>query len=222
MRRVDRWNRFIYTLWSPLYRLMVNAPWLKSARRRAFEILKIKAKDRVCLVGVGTGADFPFLPERVVAVGVDLSPAMLAKAKRNLPLPNRHISLQCANAENLPFPDEAFDVTVLTLIVSVAADGEACLREAVRVTKPAGRILVFDKFLRPGATASLGRRVLNLLTRTFGTNINRTFEPMISGLAVRVLRDETVALSGAFRAILLEKPRIPIVPNPTAKDRCSE
>ena len=205
MRRDDRWNRFIYAVWSPVYDLLVNAPLLKRARRRAFEILGIKPEERVCLVGVGTGADFPFLPEGVVAMGVDLSRAMLAKAKRNLPLRNRNISLQCANAEDLPFPDNTFDVTVLTLIVSVAADGDACMQEAVRVTKPGGRVLVFDKFLRQDVAPSSGRRALNLLTRTFGTNINRTFEPMISGLPVRVVKDESVALSGAYRAILLKK-----------------
>ena len=205
MRWVDCWNRFIYAAWSPVYDLLVHVPVLRRGRRRAFEILALKPEEHVCLVGVGSGADLPFLPDGAVAVGVDLSRAMLAKAKRNLPLGNRDSSLQCANAEDLPFPDNAFDVTVLTLIVSVAADGDACMREAVRVTKPGGRVLVFDKFLRQGIGPSLGRRALNLLTRTFGTNINRTFEPMISELPVRVMHDERVALSGAYRAILLEK-----------------
>lgn len=168
-------------------------------------MLTIRPGERVCLVGVGTGADFPFLPEDTTAVGLDLSRAMLSKAKRKLPMPGRDISLKCANAEDLPFPDDSFDVTILTLIVSVAADGGACMREAVRVTRPGGRLLVFDKFLPPSAPPSLARRVLNYLTRVFGTNINRSFEPMISGLAVRTIKDQGVLFSGAYRAILLEK-----------------
>ena len=146
---VNRWNRFIYAWWSPVYDLLVNAPFLKRARRQAFDLLAISPGERVCLVGVGTGADFQFLPEDTTAVGLDLSRAMLAKAKRKLPMPGRDISLQCANAEDLPFADDSFDVAVLTLIVSVAGDGRACMREAVRVTRPGGRLLVFDKFLPP-------------------------------------------------------------------------
>ena len=79
------------------------------------------------------------------------------------------------------------------------------MREGVRVTKPGGRLLVFDKFVPPDATPSWARRALNLLTRTFGTNINRSFEPMIAGLPVRVVHDESVAFSGAYRAIIVEK-----------------
>ncbi len=202
---VNRWNRFIYALWSPFYDLLINARAITRARRKAFDLLSLKVGDRVCLVGVGTGVDFEYLPEGTIAVGIDLSRAMLAKAQRKLPIPDREITLECAGAEDLPFPDDSFDAAVLTLIVSVAADGAACLREAVRVTRPGGHLLVFDKFLSPDTSPSIGRRLFNLLTRAFGTNINRSFEPMISGLPVIVLKDEPVLFSGAYRAILLKK-----------------
>lgn len=202
---VNCWNRFIYAFWSPVYDLLVNAPLLKHARRKAFDLLAINPGERVCLVGVGTGVDLQFLPQDTTAVGLDLSRAMLAKAKRKLPMPGRDISLELANAEDLPFPDASFDTVVLTLIVSVSADGQACLREAVRVTRPGGRLLVFDKFLPANTAPSLVRRLLNLLTRPFGTNINRSFEPMISDLPVCIVKDEKVIFSGAYRAIILEK-----------------
>lgn len=54
-------------------------------------------------------------------------------------------------------------------------------------------------------TPSIGRRLFNLLTRTFGTNIHRSFEPMISELPVTVLKDDPVLFSGFYRAILLNK-----------------
>jgi len=205
MSQANRWNRFIYTLWSPFYDLLINASFLVRARRRAFDLLGVRAGERVCLIGVGTGADFPQLPEGISAVGVDLSRAMLAKARRKLPLKGREITLERGNAEDLPFDDGSFDVAVLTLILSVAADGAACLREAARVTRPGGRLLVLDKFLPPGGRAPLGRRLFNLVTRTFGTDINRSFEGMSAGLPLRVLSDQGVLFAGAYRAILLEK-----------------
>ena len=57
---------------------------------------------------------------------------------------------------------------------------------------------------------SLVRRLLNFLIRTFGTNINRSFEPMISDLPVRTVKDERVMFSGAYRAIILERTPIPM------------
>ena len=202
---MNHWNRFIYALWSPFYDMLVRAKAIARARRMAFDLLPLKAGDHVCLVGVGTGVDFEYLPEGVTAVGIDLSKAMLAKAKKKLPIPGREITLECANAEELRFPDDSFDAAILTLIVSVAADGAACMGEAVRVTRPGGHLLVFDKFLLPDSSPSIGRRLFNLLTRTFGTNINRPFEPMISELPITVLKDEPVLFSGAYRAILLKK-----------------
>lgn len=205
MSKANRWNRIIYTLWSPFYDLLINASLLTRARRRAFELLALRRGERVCLIGVGTGADFPLLPEGITAVGVDLSKAMLAKARRKLPLDGRDVTLEQANAEDLPFDDESFDVAVMTLILSVAADGAACLREAVRVTRAGGRLLVLDKFLKADGRASFWRRVLNLLTRTFGTDINRRIDSMMTGLPLRVVTDQPVLFRGAYRAILLEK-----------------
>jgi phosphatidylethanolamine/phosphatidyl-N-methylethanolamine N-methyltransferase len=79
------------------------------------------------------------------------------------------------------------------------------MREAVRVGRPGGRLLVFDKFLRPGSGPSFGRRVLNLLTRFFGTDINRSLDAMITGAPVRVVVNEPALPGGAGRAIVLEK-----------------
>lgn len=205
MPRANRWNRFIYALWAPCYDFFVQAPILVRARGRAIGQLGLQSGERLCLIGAGTGADFPFLPEGIEAVGVDLSGSMLANARRKLPVSGCEITLVQANAEDLPFADGSFDVAILTLILSVASDGPACLREAVRVVRAGGRLLVFDKFLRSGSRPSVLRRALNLLTRFFGTDINRSFEVMMAGLPARVVRDQPVLLGGAYRAILIEK-----------------
>lgn len=209
MGRGNHWNRFIYALWPPFYDVLAGARLLKKARGAAFGDLGLQAGERVCLVGVGTGADFDFLPDGITAVGVDLSGPMLARARRKLPRPGCEIRLQRAHAEDLPFPPGSFDAAVLTLIVSVASDGRACLREAARVVRPGGRLLVFDKFLAPGRRPSVIRRLLNLLTRLFGTDINRSFEDLAAGLPLRVVSDRPVLFRGAYRSIVLEREYAP-------------
>ena len=157
------------------------------------------------MVGVGTGVDLPLLPGGIQAVGVDLSRAMLARAKKKLPIEGRQIDLLEADAQELPFADATFDVALLTLILSVVPDGAACLAETIRVLKPGARAVVFDKFLPQGSRPSLGRRILNLLTQFFGTDINRSFEPMAEACGCEIVSDEPAAIGGAYRVIVVRK-----------------
>lgn len=207
------WNRFIYACWSPIYDRFVSVSFLASARRRAIETLAILQGERVLLVGVGTGADLPLIPQGTSAVGIDISAAMLRRAEAMLPLEDREIALVQGDVQSIPFEDESFDVAILTLILSVVPDGAACLQETMRVLKPGGRALIFDKFLANGKRPSLVRRLLNLLTRFFGTDINRDFEAMLEKTdSAVVMRDEPSLFNGAYRVILLRKSTESAVP----------
>jgi phosphatidylethanolamine/phosphatidyl-N-methylethanolamine N-methyltransferase len=88
-------------------------------RKRAMEVLNLHAGERVLLVGVVTGIDLPLLPEGVEAVGVDLSPAMLARARGKLPLPGRKIILIQGDAQRLLVDEGSFDAILFNLILSV-------------------------------------------------------------------------------------------------------
>ena len=206
MRATDRWNRFIYALWSPVYDIFVQAPLIDRARRQALNAAKFCAGEHILLVGVGTGADLPLLPQGISAVGIDISPQMLARAHAKLPIEGRDISLMVGNAAHLPFQEDTFDAAVLTLILSVVPDGAACFREVVRVIRPKGRVIIFDKFLPEDLRASWPRRLLNVLTGWFGTDINRRFSDIRGTTEVNVLLDESSFFRGNYRILLLEKP----------------
>ena len=92
MKMSNRWNRFIYRMWAPIYDATVGHFFLPG-RKRALEVLNLQRGERVLLVGCGTGADLPLLPEGVEAVGVDLCLEMLARARSRLPLPARTVTL---------------------------------------------------------------------------------------------------------------------------------
>jgi len=202
----NRWNQFIYARWAPVYDIMIGLPPFVRARRRAFDVLDLRAGERLLIAGIGTGPDFPFLPEGVRVTGMDLSEPMLARARRKLPIAGREIVLQRGNAEALPFDDGSFDAASLFLILSVAGDPISVLRETVRVLRPGGRVVIFDKFLLKDADPSMGRRMLNaLITRPFGTDINRALEPMLARLPVTVTGDEASLWRGAYRIVQLTK-----------------
>ncbi|MHC1586571.1 MAG: class I SAM-dependent methyltransferase [Candidatus Hecatellaceae archaeon] len=88
-------------------------------------------------VGCGTGLFTKFLEGRGwKTLGVDYSAGMALKAK------GKGVNILLADACRLPFQDEIFNLVLLfTVLEFVGCEGEA-LREARRVLKPDGRLLV--------------------------------------------------------------------------------
>ena len=204
MKLTNQWNRLIYRLWSPVYDAL-DRGFFAPERKKAVEALKLQPGERVLLVGVGTGADLPLLPAGVEAVGVDLSPNMLKHARAKLPMAGRAITLIQADAQQLVVEEGRFDAIIFNLILSVIPDGAACWRESLRALRPGGRAVVFDKFLPDDGQITLGRRLFNLLTSTFGTDINRRFGALAASANFTVLRDEPSLLRGAYRIIEIRK-----------------
>lgn len=95
-------------------------------------------------LGCGTGrtsaAVAPFVT-RVVAV--DASAEMLAAARRRLAeWPN--IDVRAGTLEAVPVPEGTVDLALLVLVLHHVADPGAVLREARRILKPGGRVIVLD------------------------------------------------------------------------------
>jgi phosphatidylethanolamine/phosphatidyl-N-methylethanolamine N-methyltransferase len=200
MKMNNRWNRIIYRLWAPIYDSTVEHFFVRG-RRRAIQILSMQPGERLLLVGVGTGLDLPLLPVGVEAVGIDLSTAMLGRARAKLPLPGRNVSLLQGDAQQLLVDEGSFDAVLFNLILSVIPDGAACLRENLRALKPGGRAVIFDKFLPDDDRLSFGRRLLNLGSTLFGTDITRRFSDLAEGCRITILNNEPSLLHGAYRVI---------------------
>ncbi len=86
--------------------------------------------------GLGTYVErFRRFSDRVY--GVDLEPSRVAEAARRLP------NLAAAQAEELPFPQDRFDVVLLHEVIEHVEDDRGVVQETYRVTKPQGRIVIF-------------------------------------------------------------------------------
>jgi phosphatidylethanolamine/phosphatidyl-N-methylethanolamine N-methyltransferase len=205
MKLTNRRNRIIYRLWSPIYDGLFDRFFAAPGRRRAMQVLDLWPGERVLLVGVGTGADLPLLPAGVRAIGLDLSPDMLARARAKLPLTGRDVTLLQTDAQALPLRAGEFDAAVLHLVLSVVPDGAACLQEALRTLRPDGRAIIFDKFAPDDGRLTLGRRLVNLVTTLVGTDITRRFGDIAAGSRCTRVHDEPSLLRGAYRIILVEK-----------------
>jgi ubiquinone/menaquinone biosynthesis C-methylase UbiE len=91
---------------------------------------------------------------RVMAI--DLAVAMLDLAQLNVEIAglNQRIQLAQVDAKKMPFRDAMFDAVISNSIIHHLPQAESCLAEAVRVTKPGGR-LFFRDLLRPESEARL-------------------------------------------------------------------
>jgi ubiquinone/menaquinone biosynthesis C-methylase UbiE len=190
-----------YTLVAPFYDAFLTAA-TRGARKRSLSALSHFPPRDVLLLGVGTGLDLPHLPDQHRYVGLDLTAAMLLRARpraANL----QFIPLR-GDVQRLPFGDASFDVAVLHLILAVVPAPTLCLAEAVRVLKPGGQLLIFDKFLRRGESG--WKRLLNPLTRHVATRLDVVFEDVLEAVGgVRVTANDAALASGWFRLIRLEK-----------------
>jgi ubiquinone/menaquinone biosynthesis C-methylase UbiE len=163
------------------------------------ERLRAIPGQRILIAGIGTGLDLPLLPADRRYVGLDLSRAMLSRAR------SRGGSLDIfwveGDAQRMPFAAASFDAAILHLIVAVVPDAGRCLREVARVLRPGGRALVLDKFLRRGERAWL-RRALNPLASRIVTRTDVVFEQALESAPGLAVRDDR---GGWFRLIELER-----------------
>jgi len=160
---------------------------------------------RILDAGVGTGRNFPFYPPSSEVVGIDLSPAMLARAERRRHTAAAPVVLRQMDVMRLDFPDGHFDAAVATFLFCVLPDDlqVAGMRELRRVVKPGGIIRCLE-YTRPSGGF---RRVMTRLWEpwvhwAYGASFDRQTERHVpeAGLELfesRFVHDELIKLLGA-------------------------
>lgn len=121
-----------------------------AARDEYVRLLGVVAGERVLDVGCGSGAVTRTLALRVAtggrAVGLDASGALLNVARElaNTAGLGAIVEFKEGDCRALPFPDASFDAVVAATALSHVPDAGRALREMVRVTRPGGRVGIFD------------------------------------------------------------------------------
>jgi ubiquinone/menaquinone biosynthesis C-methylase UbiE len=203
-REPGGWDRLRYTLYAPVYDLAVaRLPLFRRGRRRSVELAGLRVGERVLLVAAGTGLDLEFLPDGVEVTATDLTPAMIARLRDRAHALRQsgrdlRVRAEVMDAGRLALPDGSFDCVLLHLALAVVPDPVAAIREAARVLRPGGRVVVFDKFLPDDARPSPGRRAAAAVARLIATDLNRQLGPLLRAGALREVCREPAGLGGAF------------------------
>jgi len=96
--------------------------------------------------GVGTGRNFPYYPASCKVTGIDLSPAMLIRARQRRDKLGTRVDLREMNVLELEFADDSFDSVVSTFLFCVLDDEhqQPALEELARVCRPGGTIRILE------------------------------------------------------------------------------
>lgn len=190
-RRYDRNARF--------YDLFDKPMDLLGVRRRRTRLLA-RARGKTLEVGVGTGRNLGLYPDGVELTGIDVSANMLARARRAAGRKQAKVALERADVQDLPFEDGSFDTVTATCVFCSVADPIAGLREAARVVRPDGQVLLLEH-VRPRNPffGWLADRLAPIVRRLVGPEINRRTEDNVVAAGLTIVE---VGRWGVWREIV--------------------
>jgi ubiquinone/menaquinone biosynthesis C-methylase UbiE len=136
-----------------------------------------QARGDVLELAAGTLRNLPHYPQGVKLTAVELSPEMAAIGRNRAQEAGRPIDLRVGDVQKLDFPDESFDTVTCTLGFCTIPDTTGAAREAFRVLRPGGRLLLLEHVRSPVRAVQRVERLLEpLFVRFMADNLTR--EPL--------------------------------------------
>ena len=129
---------------------------------------RLSPGERVLDLGSGAGTDSLVAAQMVGqhgrVTGIDMTPEMLTKARTAAAeMVAANVEFVESEAEQLPFPDEHFDVVISNGVIDLIPDKDAVFAELYRVLVPGGRMQIADVTIQNPVSAE-GRRNIDLWT----------------------------------------------------------
>lgn len=161
----------------------------------------LKAGEVVLDLGSGGGFDI-FIAGRKVgatgrAIGVDMTPEMLGKARRNIAhylkeTGLENVEFRLGEIEHLPVADSSVDAIISNCVINLSPDKPQVWREIARVLKPGGRVAASDMALLKPLPPEVLKMVEALIGCVAGATLVSETERMVreAGLTGIVLKSK--------------------------------
>lgn len=145
--------------------------------------------------GVGTGRNMPFYPAEARVVGIDISPRMLARARRRRDRLGLEVELRQEDVTRTGFADDRFDHVVATFLFCVLdpEDQLPALRELKRICRPGGHIRLLEyRWSENPRRRRVQRLWLPWARFAYGAAFDRHTERYVEAAGLVLLRSEFV------------------------------
>ena len=170
------------------------------------EWLGARARGQVLEIAIGTGRSLPCYPADVTVTGIDLSPAMLAIARRRAAGLGRDVDLREGDAEHLPFDDASFDTVTCALALCTIPSPAAAVGEMRRVLVPGGRLLLLDHIGSTWPPVYAAQWLLERVTiRAAGEHFTRRQLPLVTAAGFEIAETQRLK-AGTVERIHAVKP----------------
>ncbi|MCJ7514877.1 MAG: arsenite methyltransferase, partial [Dehalococcoidia bacterium] len=166
-------------------------------------LASLKKGDVVLDLGSGAGFDC-FLAANIVGksgkvIGVDMTPEMIEKARENARRGGyQNVEFRLGEIENLPTADNSIDVIISNCVVNLSPEKDRVFREAFRILKPGGRLMVSDIVLLKELPDSIKKSVAAYIGCVAGAALKDEYMENIkaAGFKKVAVVDETSFPSG--------------------------
>lgn len=197
VRKVER----AYAAWARIYD-RVFGPIFRGSRERAAGALNAQPGQRILEVGVGTGLLLPLYPRECQVVGIDLSEAMLEKARQRVrDLEIENVELSAMDAGALQFPDSSFDIVMAAYVVTAVPDHRQLLAEMIRVCKPGGRLIMVNHLTSSIPVVAAVERLISPLCTYLGFRTDLSLGHVLEGQPLSVERHEKLRPFGFWHLV---------------------
>jgi ubiquinone/menaquinone biosynthesis C-methylase UbiE len=157
---------------------------------------------QVLELGVGTGKNIPYYPSKLKITAIDFAPGMLERARERASEMKVDVDLRIGDVQSLEFADNTFDSVVGTFVFCTVPDPILGLKEALRVVKPGGQILLMEhvRSVKPiqGAVMDL---ISPLVMLAIGTHINRQTVKNVIKAGIKIINVEDLDKGKVFKII---------------------
>jgi len=175
-------------------------------------LASLKEGETVLDLGSGAGFDCFLAADKVGengrVIGVDMTPEMIEKARENAGKGNYgNVEFRLGEIENLPAADNSVDVVISNCVINLAPDKGRVFKEAYRVLKPGGRLMISDI----------------VLLKELPDFIKNSIEAYVGCISGAIMRDEyieAIKAAGFQEVRIIDETSFPIecmANDPTAK-----